>query len=174
MTEFLKQAFKEAKSLENRALLSHLKRTYMSKRQIGKCEAIYRAIPALNLQGSNISCTFVASGYPENQAKFLRKVKGREDVDIPYSQASSGHVSEYSSDENETQHREDDQKLDSIETENNTFKFKERKESTAQTSKYLFIKHFKTSCLILKMSKYRLTVGPGVSDTEFLSENFGF
>ena len=36
MTDFLKQALKEAKSLENKELLSHLKRTYMAKRQIGK------------------------------------------------------------------------------------------------------------------------------------------
>ena len=40
MTEFLKQALKEAKSLGNKEILSHLKRTYMSKRQIGKSEAI--------------------------------------------------------------------------------------------------------------------------------------
>ena len=54
MTDFLKQAFKDAHSLENRELLSHLKRTYMSKRQVRKCEAIYRAIPSMHLQGSNI------------------------------------------------------------------------------------------------------------------------
>ena len=59
MTEFLKQALKEAKSLGNKEILSHLKRTYMSKRQIGKSEAIYRAIPSLHLQESNIACTFV-------------------------------------------------------------------------------------------------------------------
>ena len=74
MTGFLKAAFKEAKSWENTKLLSHLKRTYMAKRQVGKCEAIYRAIPTMHLQGANIGCTFVQSGYPRNQSKFLRKV----------------------------------------------------------------------------------------------------
>ena len=79
MTQFLKQAFKEANSLENRALLSHLKRTYMSKRQVGKCEAIYRAIPSMHLQGSNIGTIFVQSGYPKNHTKFLRKVQKNEE-----------------------------------------------------------------------------------------------
>ena len=74
MTDFLKTALKEAKSLSNYDLLSHLKRTYMSKRQIGKCEAIYRAIPTLHLQESNIACTFVQSGYPEKHSIYLRKV----------------------------------------------------------------------------------------------------
>ena len=80
MTEFLKQALKEAKSWENHALLSHLKRTYMAKRQIGKCEAIYRAIPTFHLQGANIACVFVQSGFPENQSTFLRKVRPKENA----------------------------------------------------------------------------------------------
>ena len=74
MTEFLKKALMEAKSWGNKELLSHLKRTYMAKRQIGKCEAVYRAIPSMLLQDANIACTFVQSGYPKNQSKFLTKV----------------------------------------------------------------------------------------------------
>ena len=89
MTDFLKEAFKEAKSLENKALLSHLKRTYMSKRQIGKCEAVYRAIPSMKLQGSNIACTFVQSGHPHNQSQFLRKVQPHEKLQHPSSEDST-------------------------------------------------------------------------------------
>ena len=89
MTDFLKKALKEAKSWENRSLLSHLKRTYMAKRQVGKCEAIYRAIPSLRLQGSNITCTFVSSGYPENQSKFIRKVQKKQKEERPASTSSS-------------------------------------------------------------------------------------
>ena len=88
MTDFLKEAFKEAKSWENRALLSYLKRTYMSKRQLGKCEAVYRAIPSMKLQGSNIACTFVQSGYPNNQSKFLRKVQPCGEVQNPSAEDS--------------------------------------------------------------------------------------
>ena len=47
----------------------------MAKRQIGKCEAVYRALKGLHLQGANIACTFVQSGFPENQSKFIRKVR---------------------------------------------------------------------------------------------------
>ena len=50
----------------------------MAKRQIGKCEAIYRAIPTFHLQGANIACVFVQSGFPENQSTFLRKVRPKE------------------------------------------------------------------------------------------------
>ena len=89
MTDFLKQAFKEANSLENRDLLSHLKRTYMSKRQVGKCEAIYRAIPSMHLQGSNIGTIFVQSGYPKNQSKFLRKVLKSEDQKSPSNESGN-------------------------------------------------------------------------------------
>ena len=39
MTEFLMQTLIEAQSLENKEPLSHLKRTYMQKRQVRKCEA---------------------------------------------------------------------------------------------------------------------------------------
>ena len=47
----------------------------MQKCQVGKCKAIYRTIPELLLQDSNIACTFVQSGYPQNQSKFLTREK---------------------------------------------------------------------------------------------------
>ena len=75
MTAYLKKSFQEAKSWEFRDLLSHLKRTYMSKRQVGKCEAVYPAIPSMHLQDSNIGCQFVQSGYTKNHSKFLRKIR---------------------------------------------------------------------------------------------------
>ena len=78
MTNFLKKALNEAKSLENKDLLSHLKRTYMEKRQVVKYEAIYRALPKPHLQDSNIACMFVKSGFPQNQSKFLKKVNKRK------------------------------------------------------------------------------------------------
>lgn len=109
----------------------------MSKRQIGKCEAIYRAIPALNLQGSNISCTFVASGYPENQAKFLKKVKDAEELEILPSQASSTGTSEYSSDEDAVKTDTVEKKSGAEETKNQEPKTQERDKSITQKSRYL-------------------------------------
>ena len=61
------------------------------------CEAIYRAIPSLKLQGSNIACTFVSSGYPENQSEFLRKV---QDKDVPGNQPTDENSRKNSSSEN--------------------------------------------------------------------------
>ena len=64
----------------------------MSKRQIGKCEAVYRAIPSLHLQEANIACTFVQSGFPVKQTRFLRKVNSPEPLktnDIPLSESDS-------------------------------------------------------------------------------------
>ena len=93
MTDFLKEALKEAKSWENKALLSYLKITYMSKHQVGKCEAIYRAIPSMHLQGSNIGTVFVQSGYPKNQTKFLRKVQNSEETITPSPPNPRDHLS---------------------------------------------------------------------------------
>ena len=81
MTDFLKQALKESKHFGNFERLSHLKRTFMCKRQIWKSEAVYRAIPSMHLQESSISCTCVQSGYPEKQSKYLRKVNLPENLE---------------------------------------------------------------------------------------------
>ena len=66
----------------------------MAKRQIGKCEAIYRAIPSFKLQMSNIACTFVQSGYPENQSKYLRKVQPKGKAKNQLTQ-NSNHENEF-------------------------------------------------------------------------------
>ena len=42
----------------------------------GKCEAIYRVIPSMHLQGLNIDFIFVQSGYPKNKSKFGFEVEG--------------------------------------------------------------------------------------------------
>ena len=81
MTEILKEALKNDKSWGTYELLTLLKRTYMSKRQVGLSEAIYRASPSLHLQEANIACTFVQSGYPKNQSKFLKRVYKKNEKD---------------------------------------------------------------------------------------------
>ena len=81
VTEDLKLALKDAqqKGMGQKAMMHHLKRAYMSKRQIGLSEAIYRMIPDLHLRDSNISTKFVASGFPENLSTFMRKVHNEDD-----------------------------------------------------------------------------------------------
>ena len=41
---------------------------------MGESEAYYRMIPSLHLSESNIKCIFVATGFPWNRSKFLRKI----------------------------------------------------------------------------------------------------
>ena len=86
----------------------------MSKRQIGKCEAVYRVIPALRLQDSNIGCTFVQSGYPENQSKFLKRVyKTNNQKEQSADDLSSESDSKSdSNDHNDQQKYEEDEKID--------------------------------------------------------------
>ena len=127
MTEFLKDALKEAKSMENREKLSLLRRTYMSKRQIGLSEAIYRVMPSMLLQGSNIACTFVHSGYPENQSKLLRKVN--PDIDT---EQDTEKVSEEpnSSDDDSTE----DDEPQNVQKSGQTFKIHGREGLYAETT----------------------------------------
>ena len=106
MTAYLKKSFQEAKSWENKDLLSHLKRTYMSKRQVGKCEAIYRAIPSMHLQDSNIGCQFVQSGYTKNHSKFLRKIVRVEDPKIQSNESESEAENDASDNDDEVQENE--------------------------------------------------------------------
>ena len=42
---------------------------------MGVSEAVYRVIPHMKLKDSNIACTFVATGFPENRSLMYKKVK---------------------------------------------------------------------------------------------------
>ena len=88
ITEILKQALKETQegAMPRRKALHHLKKAYVSKRQIGLSEAIYRILPSLHLRQSDVTTVWVPSGFPENQSQFMSKVPdhlaggGREDM----------------------------------------------------------------------------------------------
>ena len=76
MTEFLKQALRENRNAAtDKDRLHALKQAYLTHRQIGACEAIYRIFPSLHMKDSNITTTFVASGFPCNRSTFFKKVK---------------------------------------------------------------------------------------------------
>jgi sulfur relay (sulfurtransferase) DsrC/TusE family protein len=59
--------------------------TFLSHRQMGPCECIYRLSPQLHLKDSNTQCVFVHTGFPENRSKFLAMVDevfpGRLEID---------------------------------------------------------------------------------------------
>ena len=86
MTKFLKDVLKNTKGLEREVQLKALKVAWLTHRQIGSSETIYRLLPGLHLKDSNIACVFVATGFPENREVFFRKVienaNENEDLEI--------------------------------------------------------------------------------------------
>ena len=74
LTQMLKDVLHKTKHLSMIEQLNALKQAWMKYRQIGCSEAVYRLLSALHLISSNISCIFVASGYPENRSVFFQKV----------------------------------------------------------------------------------------------------
>ena len=74
MTKFLKEALDAIADGTILEKLRALKSAYFTNRQMGASEAVYRVIPNLKLKDSNITCIFVATGFPENRSAFYRKV----------------------------------------------------------------------------------------------------
>ena len=74
MTKFLIDVLKNTKDLPREDQLKALKIAWLTHRQIGASETVYRILPGLHLKDSNITCLFVASGFPENRSSFFRKV----------------------------------------------------------------------------------------------------
>lgn len=73
MSELLK-AMRGNNSLNLKQRLETLKDILLTHRKMGICEAIYKLMPNLHLKDSNIKCSFVSSGFPENRSKFLVKL----------------------------------------------------------------------------------------------------
>ena len=81
MTEFLKEALKNAldMKLNEREVMKALKMAYLTHRQVGASEALYRINKGMHLKQSNIKCVFVSSGFPENRASFFMKIADKDD-----------------------------------------------------------------------------------------------
>ena len=78
MTKLLKDVLRETKHLAREEQLKELKKTWLTHRQIGASEAVYRLIQGLHLTESNIACVFVATGFPENRSLFFKKVSDED------------------------------------------------------------------------------------------------
>ena len=74
VTKFLKEALNATADKDLKEKLKALKMAYLTHRQMGASEAAYRVIPNMKLKDSNITCTFVTTGFPENRSAFYRKV----------------------------------------------------------------------------------------------------
>ena len=58
-----------------------LKLCFLTHRQIGASEAVYRVLPGFHLKDSNIGCIFVITGFPEKRSLFFKPA--RKDTDEP-------------------------------------------------------------------------------------------
>ena len=86
-TELLKEV-KKAKKKENastRDLMYALAQAYLTSREMGESEAYYKLDANLHYKQSNVKTVFVATGFPQNRAKFLRKCKYEADASKGFS-----------------------------------------------------------------------------------------
>ena len=81
LTQELRKALKETKNCNNFDQLNHLKMTYFKNKQVSVAEAAYRLIRGLDLKKSNITCTYLATGYPRNRSSFFRPAISTEKPD---------------------------------------------------------------------------------------------
>ena len=90
-TEVLKHVNKTKKNenVPNKDLMYALGQAYLSSREMGECEAYYKLDPNLHFKQSNVKTIFIASGFPQNRAKFLRKCSS--DVDVARGISVDGH-----------------------------------------------------------------------------------
>merc|ERR1711884_542142 len=66
-TPFLREALHASAGKTAKEKLKALKEAYLSHRQVGASEAVYKIIPSFKLKDSNITCVFVATGFPKNR-----------------------------------------------------------------------------------------------------------
>ena len=74
LTQVLQKALKESKHTNDFDRLNYLKKVFFTHRQVCVSEAAYRLVSGLSLKGSNVKCTFLQSGFPENRTTFLRRI----------------------------------------------------------------------------------------------------
>jgi hypothetical protein len=70
----LRQAARQCRNESLNTQMKCLAQAFLSHRQIGESEAIYRILPNMHLTESNIKCIFLANGFPQNRSRFLVKI----------------------------------------------------------------------------------------------------
>ena len=78
-TPFMREALSANAGKEAKVKLKALREAYLTHRQVGASEAAYRAIPAMKMKDSNLSCVFVTTGFPNNRSVFFKKLKDEFD-----------------------------------------------------------------------------------------------
>ena len=85
MMNTLSQAAQACKGHERKEQLKFMAQTFLTHRETGEAEVIYRIMPQLHLSQSNIKCIFIATGFPWNRSRMLIKIKGSELEEGEYS-----------------------------------------------------------------------------------------
>ena len=78
MMSTLQAAAKTCKDKDRMTQLRYMAKTFLTHRETGESEIIYRIMPHLHLAESNVKCVFVATGFPHNRSRMARKVKGKD------------------------------------------------------------------------------------------------
>ena len=92
LTKELRKALLETKHCNNWDQLNHLKMTYFKNKQVSVAEATYRLLNGLHLKKSDVSCLFVATGFPENRSKFYAPTKAVEKSSEPEYNDEDGEI----------------------------------------------------------------------------------
>ena len=81
-TELLKDVknTKKKEGASTRDQMYALAQAYLTSREMGECEAYYKLEPSLHYKQSNVKTVFIASGFPHNRSKFLRKCNTEADT----------------------------------------------------------------------------------------------
>ncbi len=79
--EFIKKAVKEASDKSLKDKMKDVKNCFLTHRQAGVSEALYKVIPSMKLSGSNVGCAWVHCGFRHNRSRMLREVRNGEEVD---------------------------------------------------------------------------------------------
>ena len=82
LTQFMRDALTKVPTHDAKEKLRTLKTAYLTHRQIGTSEAVYRVFKGMKLKDSNITCIFVSSGFPDNRSNLFRKVSDEQDDDL--------------------------------------------------------------------------------------------
>ena len=78
LTQELRKALIDCNGSNNMDTLNYFKLVYFKHKQVSVAEATYRLLRNLSLKKSNITCTYLETGFPENRSTFFRKTVSKE------------------------------------------------------------------------------------------------
>ena len=79
LTKLLMDCLKQVKGKQMKEQMKALKLCFVTNRQIGASEAVYRVLPGLHLKDSNISSIFVVTGFPEKRQLFFKPARNENE-----------------------------------------------------------------------------------------------